>query len=107
MPKIDFSAIPPILAGPADYHPYTAPIYRGEKVEIQKGNYHKGEGPKRHSHPEEQIVYVLEGRVKVFVGDEDFEVRAGEGYHIPPNTQHCIEVIDDIEILSFKNGFST
>lgn len=107
MPKIDFSTIPPILAGPADYHPYMAPIYRGENVEIQKGNYGKGEGPKRHSHPEEQIVYVLEGRVKVFVGDEDFEVCAGEAYHVPPNMQHCIEVIDDIEILSFKNGFST
>lgn len=107
MPKIDFSTIEPMLAGPAEYHPYIAPIYRGEHVEIQRGKYRRGEAAKRHSHSEEQIVYVLEGKLTASIGDEEFEVAAGQGYHVPPNTPHNLTVIEDIEMLSFKNGFST
>jgi quercetin dioxygenase-like cupin family protein len=42
-----------------------------------------------HSHPEEQIALVLSGRVSFQVGDEHYEIGAGEGILIPSGVVHA------------------
>jgi quercetin dioxygenase-like cupin family protein len=46
-----------------------------------------------HSHPFEQLAYILAGRVRFTVGDEVVEVGAGEVLRIPPDVVHCGEPI--------------
>lgn len=41
-----------------------------------------------HTHPHEQISYVLEGEMVFTLGDETRTLRAGEGATIPPNVPH-------------------
>ena len=48
-----------------------------------------------HSHPFEQLAYILAGRVKFTVGDEVVEVGAGEVLRIPPDVVHCGEPVGD------------
>ncbi len=48
-----------------------------------------------HSHPFEQLAYILVGRVRFTVGDEVVEVGAGEVLRIPPDVVHCGEPIGD------------
>ena len=47
----------------------------------------------QHSHPEEQIGYVLAGQVEIVVGDERMECRGGDGYSIPSGVPHSFRVL--------------
>ena len=43
------------------YSTATGPVLRGVEIELSKLSFKKGGGAKEHSHPEEQVVYVLRG----------------------------------------------
>jgi quercetin dioxygenase-like cupin family protein len=53
-----------------------------------------------HSHPNEQVVYILEGEAEFSVGDGLVRVRAGSLITVPPNVQHCIRVVGDQPVLN-------
>jgi quercetin dioxygenase-like cupin family protein len=84
------------------YSTATGPVLRGVEIELAKLNFKKGGGAKEHSHPEEQIVYVLRGLARATVGGESYEVRPGQASYHPPNVPHSFEVLEDFEGLSFK-----
>lgn len=46
-----------------------------------------------HSHPNEQMLYLLEGRARFRLGDEVREVGPGEAVHVPPNLDHEVELL--------------
>jgi len=41
-----------------------------------------------HRHPEEQVMFMLEGKLRMRIGDEVSWVEAGEMAHFPPNVYH-------------------
>ncbi len=41
-----------------------------------------------HSHPEEQLVVMLEGTARFTVGERTVAVRSGESVHAPPDVPH-------------------
>ncbi len=54
-----------------------------------------------HSHPQEQVVYLAEGRLKVKMeGEDEFEVEAGNALLIPGGLQHRIETLTPVKIIS-------
>jgi quercetin dioxygenase-like cupin family protein len=54
-----------------------------------------------HSHESEQMVYVLQGALKFFVGGEEVTVREGEVLHIPSGLEHQAEALEDTFELDF------
>jgi quercetin dioxygenase-like cupin family protein len=48
-----------------------------------------------HAHENEQITYILEGRLRFTLGDETIDVGAGEVLTIPPNVPHAAEALED------------
>jgi quercetin dioxygenase-like cupin family protein len=46
-----------------------------------------------HSHPHEQVGYLLEGRGVLFSGGESKEIEAGTSFLIPPNESHNFDAI--------------
>jgi quercetin dioxygenase-like cupin family protein len=48
-----------------------------------------------HSHPHEQIGYLIEGRGVLFSGGESIEIQAGTSFLIPPNESHNFNAIGD------------
>lgn len=48
-----------------------------------------------HSHPQEQLGYVLSGSVEIFVEQEKKILGPGEGYHIPGGARHGFTVGDE------------
>lgn len=85
------------------YSTATGPVLRGVDVELAKLSFKKGGGSKEHSHPEEQIVYVLSGLARATVGGETYEVKPGEASYHPPNVPHSFEILEDFVGLSFKH----
>ena len=57
-----------------------------------------GEAPPPHKHDDtEQVFYVLEGKGRLTIGDQDeqYPVEAGNLVRIPPSALHCIEADGD------------
>jgi quercetin dioxygenase-like cupin family protein len=48
-----------------------------------------------HSHPSEQMTYVLQGALKFLVDGEETIVREGEVLHIPSGVAHQTEALED------------
>jgi quercetin dioxygenase-like cupin family protein len=49
----------------------------------------------RHSHENEQVTTVLEGRLKFLFDDEEVIVAAGQSLEIPSNAPHRVEALVD------------
>jgi quercetin dioxygenase-like cupin family protein len=53
----------------------------------------------RHSHPHEQAVYVLSGRLKFAAGDAEFEVHAGQSFVVPGGMEHEASALEASVVL--------
>lgn len=54
-----------------------------------------------HSHPEEQMGYVIKGRIEFFIGEpeERFVFEAGTFFHFAPHERHRSRVLEDIVVI--------
>ncbi len=54
-----------------------------------------------HSHPQEQMGYILSGKVELTIAGEKKVCGCGEGYYIPSNVPHGFEVCskEDLEYI--------
>ncbi len=78
-------------------------LITGRHVEVGVLRYKAGEGAHEHSHPHEQIIVMLNGRMRVTIDGETTEVGPGFAVHIPPNVPHSAEVLQDVECVSCKS----
>ncbi len=53
-----------------------------------------------HSHPFEQLAYIVSGRMKFVIGEDTFEAGPGSVIRIPPNVEHYGEPIGDEPVLN-------
>src|SRR5260370_9296238 len=70
----------------------------GDRVMITHIYLKKGCVVPRHQHMNEQITYVLEGALRFKLGaggEEQVDVRAGEGLHIPSDLPHSAEGLEE------------
>ena len=54
-----------------------------------------GTSTTHHNHPDEEMVYVVEGRIRVFSGGNEVELGAGELAVFPAYVDHHYEAIED------------
>jgi len=66
-------------------------VFRGNAVAIAYNQLNPGMATNPHSHDFEQVFVLLEGRVKLHVGDEVHQCEAGTVVRIPPHTEHWAE----------------
>jgi quercetin dioxygenase-like cupin family protein len=52
-----------------------------------------------HSHPHEQVTYVVSGRVSYRIGDETKELGAGDSTYVPPDTEHEVTAKEDTLVV--------
>ena len=75
--------------------------FRGFETLMGITNIYPGSHEEVHSHPWEQIVYVLEGSCRFFVDDELKLLESGDILVIPPEIEHGIEDHDEYGKLLF------
>ena len=74
--------------------------FRGEQVLMVMNYLEPGMEVRPHSHPFEQIAYIVQGRMKFVVGDQVHELGPGGVIHIPPDVEHCGEPIGDELVMN-------
>ena len=52
-----------------------------------------------HKHPQEQIIHILSGRMKVFANGGTHELGAGDSYYLASNVPHGVETPEDTCVL--------
>ena len=52
-----------------------------------------------HSHPNEQMIYLLEGRAHFRLGDEEREIKAGQAIHVEPDLVHQVDALTPIRYI--------
>src|SRR2546428_9695412 len=52
-----------------------------------------------HSHPQEQIVHILAGRMRLIVDDVAHELSTGESFYLASNVPHGVETIEPTRVL--------
>lgn len=73
----------------------TRTAFRGDNALMVMNWLEPGMEVRPHSHPFEQLAYILAGRVRFTVGDDVVEVGAGEVLRIPPDVVHCGEPVGE------------
>ena len=74
--------------------------FRGDDVLMVMNRLQSGMDTNPHSHPFEQLVYIVEGRVMYHVGDESFDAGPGSLIRIPAHVQHYAEPVGDTPVLN-------
>ncbi len=67
----------------------------GENVTLARFLLRKGVLVPEHSHPNEQLAYVVEGALRFTIAGKETIVRTGEVLCIPPNIPHQAEALED------------
>jgi quercetin dioxygenase-like cupin family protein len=63
-------------------------LQSGQKIMMMMLTVQPGIPAPPHSHPHEQVGYLIEGRGVLFSGGESVEIEAGTSFLIPPNESH-------------------
>lgn len=78
-------------------------LLTGEHIEVGLLHFKAGEGAVPHAHPQEQIMYVVSGRLSVEFEDETAEIGPSQAFLAPPNVKHKVTAVEDTQVLSCKN----
>jgi quercetin dioxygenase-like cupin family protein len=73
-------------------------LVSGERLMIAHVYLAQGAIVPQHVHENEQLTYILEGRLRFFLGEDESEVvdvGAGEVLHLPSNLPHSAEALED------------
>lgn len=71
----------------------------GGKMMTVEVRFEKGAIGSPHSHPHEQIGYVLKGRFEATVGDHTAIIEVGDTYYVPPDVVHGVVALEDGMLL--------
>ena len=78
-------------------------IARGESVLMSKFSMSAGAQLPSHSHPNEQIGYLLSGRIRLYVGESSRDLGPGDSWCVPSGVSHRADILEDsfaLEIFS-------
>lgn len=65
-------------------------ITHGAKMYQMLAHLDEGARMPEHSHPQDQIMHVVKGRVRVIVAGQTHELATGEAVYVPSNAPHCV-----------------
>ena len=102
MPFFKLKEMPEPVVAPGHSTAY-GPTITGRELELGYYSEPKGTGAKPHSHPGEQIIMVLTGRLRMRIGKEARDIGPGEVALIPANQEHEQQALDEgTRFVSFK-----
>ena len=71
----------------------------GAKEMLVRWEFNKGALAARHSHPHEQIVVMVHGKLRLMVGDAEAIMGPDDIVIIPPNVPHEAEALEDTVVI--------
>jgi quercetin dioxygenase-like cupin family protein len=89
-----------IYGGP-DYSTANGSVIEGERMMVALMRMPAGTGAEKHSHPNEQWIYILEGTFDAVIDGKKVVAPAGTILYIPSNVMHEGKATPDADVLFF------
>lgn len=89
-----------IMGGP-EYSTSNGSCVEGDRMMVALMTMPKGTGAEPHSHPNEQWIFVMEGRMRVTIDGTTVEASKGGLIYIPSNAVHEAQSIGDVDAVFF------
>lgn len=70
-----------------------------DKLMVVEHRMEKGWAGARHSHPHEQVVYIVSGHLKVTCGNTTFDVRAGDSFVVKGGIEHQASAVENSHVI--------
>ena len=77
-----------------------ARVLEQEGYEVAAYAYRRGTVFPGHQHAQEKCDAVLQGLLRITVGEDVYELKAGDRLYLPAGTRHRAEVVGDETVLS-------
>lgn len=75
-------------------------LAHNDRLMLIRHFFDKGWVGTRHSHPHEQLVYIIQGKMRVEIdGKQPFEVAAGESFVVDGGVEHQATALEKSEVL--------
>jgi len=78
------------------------PLIKGDEMIFLEIRYAKGVGAPLHTHTHESVAYVVKGKVKSRVGNEEFIMGPGDACRHPKGVLHGLEALEDSIVVEIK-----
>ncbi|MFW6056103.1 MAG: cupin domain-containing protein [Chloroflexota bacterium] len=75
------------------------PLAHGDRTNMVENHVKGGSVHRHHSHPYEQAGYLLSGRTRLTIEDQQYEVEPGDSWCVPANAVHQMEIFEDSVIV--------
>lgn len=90
------------LAEMVDYQPgkvVSLTLVQNPAVSMTLFAFAKGEGLSSHSAPGDAMVYILDGKAEITIGDSKLTAQPGEAVVMPANISHALEAVENFKML--------
>lgn len=74
-------------------------LVSGEQMYQMKAILAAGSRMPEHRHPQEQIVHILAGRMRLIVEGKAHELATGDSYYLASNVPHGVETLEATRVL--------
>lgn len=71
----------------------------GERMILLEVSMEAGSVGKAHSHPNEQVGYVVRGKLRLRIGSDAHELGPGDAYVIPPDVEHEALALEETKVV--------
>ncbi len=79
------------------------PIHDPNEIRVEEWTYEAGLDIKGHPHSTASIAYVIKGKCKVLMNDQEYLLETGCYYYTPPGGYHAVtEILEPTTILSLS-----
>ena len=79
------------------------PLFLCEHMTFLEITYTKGTGAPVHVHAHESLVYVVRGRIKTTIGEEEFVLEPGDACLHPAGMPHTVEALKGSTMVEIKS----
>ena len=79
------------------------PLIKGDQMTFLEIHYAAGVGAPLHTHTHESVAYVVKGKVKSTVGEEEFIMGPGDVCRHPIGVLHGLEAIEKSVVVEIKS----
>jgi quercetin dioxygenase-like cupin family protein len=74
-------------------------LAHSERIMLVRHEMARGSVFPRHSHPHEQLAFVLSGKIRVRCGDDQFDASAGDSFVVAGGVEHEVHALDSSVVL--------
>ena len=79
------------------------PLLIGDEMTMLETFFPQGVRAPQHAHVHESLIYLVRGRLRMFVGSEESVLTPGDACRHPAGVAHRIEAIEDSVVIEVKS----